>query len=122
MTSSAAPTYRAVPATSIQAEAPRYVYEQTAPSAMEGMLMSVFSPGVNRSTLLVLNGTLGALAVVIGLMLACFDTAAVSETFSMQLWIFLAITLALILSASRGSHRNQVCKKGGHAGCVKTPT
>jgi hypothetical protein len=100
MTSNAAPIYRAVPATAAQADAPRYVYEQTAPSAMEGLLMSVFSPGVNSSTLLVLNGTLGALAVVIGLMLACFDTAAVSETFSMQLWIFLAITLALILSVN----------------------
>lgn len=100
----------AVPANSTAAQSrgqtqPAYVYQQQSPSVIENVLMTLLNPGVNSQTILVLNSTLGILSVVIGLMLWRFD---VSGQVRLQLWIFLAVAVSLLMSVnwSEATHTN----------------
>ena len=92
----------AVPANSAAAQSrgqsqPAYVYQSQSPSVVENVLMTLLNPGVNSQTILVLNSTLGILSVVIGLMLWRFD---VSGQVRLQLWIFLAVAVSLLMSVN----------------------
>src|SRR5262245_19800680 len=80
------------------AAAASYTYQQGAPSVIESVIMSIVNPGVNRNTVLVLNVTLVALVLVIGGMLLLLDFLDANAR--KQLWVFLAITAALILSVN----------------------
>lgn len=92
----------AVPANSAAAQSkgqsqPAYVYQPQSPSVVENVLMTLLNPGVNSQTIMVLNSTLGILSVVIGLMLWRFD---VSGQVRLQLWIFLAVAVSLLMSVN----------------------
>ena len=93
----------AVPANSAAAQSrgqssqPAYVYQSQSPSVVENVLMTLLNPGVNSQTIMVLNSTLGILSVVIGLMLWRFD---VSGQVRLQLWIFLAVAVSLLMSVN----------------------